>query len=89
MEKLVKFIETNDNVGTVAPVTCYYSMPEKIMYAGAVFSSFMRRTISLYNGFPCKSLEGKTIDADVFANSYMFRKEALMKAGVIPWKRIP
>ncbi|WP_016731932.1 glycosyltransferase family 2 protein [Saccharolobus islandicus] len=89
IEKLVKFIETDENVGTVAPVTCYYSLPDKVMYAGAVFSRFMRRTISLYSGFPCKSLEGKVIEVDVFANSYMFRKEAIMKSGLIPWKRIP
>ncbi|QIW24512.1 glycosyltransferase family 2 protein [Sulfolobus sp. S-194] len=89
IEKLLKFIENNESLGTVAPVTCYYSVPEKVMYAGAVFSKFMRRTISLYSGFPCKSLEGKVIEVDVFANSYMFRKEAIMKAGLIPWKRIP
>ena len=89
IEKLVGYIERHDEVGTVAPVTCYYAMPDKVMYAGAVFSKFMRRTIPLYSGYPCKSLEGKVIEVDVFANSYMFRKEAIMKAGLIPWTRIP
>ena len=89
IEKLVGYIERHNEVGTVAPVTCYYAMPDKVMYAGAVFSKFMRRTISLYSGYPCKNLEGKVIEVDVFANSYMFRKEAIMKAGLIPWKRIP
>mgnify|MGYP001772538064 CR=1 FL=1 len=89
IEKLVGYIERHDEVGTVAPVTCYYAMPDKVMYAGAVFSKFMRRTISLYSGYPCKSLEGKVLEVDVFANSYMFRKEAIMKVGLIPWKRIP
>ena len=89
IEKLVGYMERHDEVGTVAPVTCYYAMPDKVMYAGAVFSKFMRRTISLYSGYPCKNLEGKEIEADVFANSYMFRKEAIAKAGLIPWTRIP
>jgi len=89
IEKLLNYIEKHEEVGTIAPVTCYYSSPDKVMYAGAVFSKFMRRTISLYSGFPCKSLEGKVIEVDVFANSYMFRKEAIKKAGLIPWRRIP
>jgi len=29
------------------------------------------------------------IEVDTFANSYMFRKEAIKKAGLISWKRIP
>jgi GT2 family glycosyltransferase len=89
IEKLLNYIEKHEEIGTIAPVTCYYSSPDKVMYAGAVFSKFMRRTISLYSGFPCKSLEGKVIEVDVFANSYMFRKEAIKKAGLIPWRRIP
>jgi len=89
IEELVKFIDFHDEVGTVAPVTCYYSSPGKVMYAGSILSRFMRRTIFLYSGFPCKSLEGKVIEVDIFANSYMFRKEAVKKVGLIPWKRIP
>jgi GT2 family glycosyltransferase len=89
IEKLLNYIEKHEEIGTIAPVTCYYSSPDKVMYAGGVFSKFMRRTISLYSGFPCKSLEGKVIEVDVFANSYMFRKEAIKKAGLIPWRRIP
>ena len=89
IEKLLNYIEKHEEIGTIAPVTCYYSSPDKVMYAGAVFSKFMRRTISLYSGFPCRSLEGKVIEVDVFANSYMFRKEAIKKAGLIPWRRIP
>ena len=89
IEKLVRYIEEHEDVGTVAPVTCYYVMPDKVMYAGAVFSKFMRRTISLYSGYPCKDLERKVIEVDIIANSYMFKKEAIMKAGLIPWKRIP
>ncbi|BCU67956.1 hypothetical protein HS7_13930 [Sulfolobales archaeon HS-7] len=89
IEKLLNYAEEHEDVGTVAPVTCYYTMPEKIMYAGAVFSKFMRRTVSLYTGFSCKGLEGKVIEVDVFANSYMFKMDAVKRAGLIPWKRIP
>jgi len=89
IEKLLNYIEDHEEVGTIAPVTCYYTMPQNVMYAGAVFSKFMRRTISLYSGSSCKSLEGKMIEVDTFANSYMFRKEAIKKAGLIPWRRIP
>jgi glycosyltransferase involved in cell wall biosynthesis len=89
IEELVRYIESHEEVGTVAPVTCYYSSPDKVMYAGAILSRFMRRTISLYSGFPCKSLDGKVVEVDMFANSYMFRKEAIKKAGLIPWRRIP
>ncbi len=89
IEKLVKFMDSRSDVGTAAPVTCYYSEPDKVMYAGAILSKYMRRTISLYSGYKCKDLEDKIIEVDIFANSYMFRKEAIRKAGLIPWKRIP
>lgn len=89
IEELVRYIESHEEVGTVAPVTCYYSSPDKVMYAGAILSRFMRRTISLFSGFPCKSLDGKVVEVDMFANSYMFRKKAIKKAGLIPWMRIP
>lgn len=89
IEKLLNYIEYHEEVGTVAPVTCYYTMPEKVMYAGAIFSKFSRRTLSLYSGYSCQNLEGKIIEVDVIANSYMFRKEAIKKAGLIPWDRIP
>lgn len=89
IEKLYNYIANHDEIGVIAPVTCWYSMPDKVMYAGGVFSKFMRRTIALYSNTNCKDLEGKIIECDVFANSYMFRKEAIKKAGLIPWKRIP
>jgi GT2 family glycosyltransferase len=87
--RLVDFMEKNEDVGTAAPVTCWYSNPRKVMYAGAVFSPFMRRTVFLYAGTDCRELEGKVIEVDTFANSYMFRREAVKKAGLIPWKRFP
>lgn len=89
IEKLYNYISSHDKIGVIAPVTCWYSMPDKVMYAGGVFSRYSRRTIILYPGRSCKDLEGKIIECDVFANSYMFRKEAIQKAGLIPWKRIP
>lgn len=58
------------------------------MYASAVFSPFMRRTTYIYTNYPCKSLEGKVLEADGFANSYAFRKDLAIRAGLIP-KEIP
>ena len=72
IEELVKFIESHEEVGTVAPVTCYYSSPDTVMYAGAILSRFMRRTISLYSGFPCKSLEGKVVEVDIDVIEHLF-----------------
>ncbi len=89
IEKLVKFLDDNKDVGVAAPVTCFYAKPDIIMYAGAMLSRFMRRTIPLFSGKPCRELEGKIIEADIFANSYIIRREAIEKAGLIPWKRIP
>jgi len=87
--RLVDFMEKNEDVGTAAPVTCWYSNPGKVMYAGGVYSPFMRRTIPLYAGAECRELDGKVIEADGFANSYMFRREAVERAGLIPWRRVP
>jgi len=87
--RLVDFMEKNEDVGTAAPVTCWYSNPGKVMYAGGVFSPFMRRTIFLYAGAECRELDGKVIEVDAFANSYMFRREAVERAGPIPWRRVP
>ncbi|QKR00851.1 glycosyltransferase family 2 protein [Metallosphaera tengchongensis] len=89
IEKLVEFLDNHEDVGVVAPVTCWYTYPDKIMYAGAILSKFTRRTIPLFSGRPCKELEVKVIEADIFANSYAIRREAINKAGLIPWKRIP
>jgi GT2 family glycosyltransferase len=87
--KLLDYMKRHDEVGTAGPVTCYYSMPGRIMYAGSIFSKLTRRTISLYSGLPCEALDGKVVDVDAFANSYMIRREAARRAGPIPWRRIP
>ncbi|AWR96246.1 glycosyltransferase [Acidianus sulfidivorans JP7] len=89
IEKLYNYISTHDDVGVAAPVTCWYSMPDKVMYAGAILSKFMRRTIILYSNANCKDLKDVIIEADIFANSYMIRKEAIKHVGLIPWERIP
>ncbi|MCW1302716.1 MAG: glycosyltransferase family 2 protein [Candidatus Rehaiarchaeum fermentans] len=89
IQKLYDYAIKHEEVGVIAPVTCYYKKPEIVMYAGAVYSKIMRRTIFLYSKCKCKDLEDKIIEADTFANSYMIRKEAIRKAGLIPWKRIP
>ena len=81
---LVEVISKDPSIGVVAPVTCYFSNKETVMYAGSRFSKFIRSTIFLYKDQPYSSVQYQTYETDGFANSYMFRKDAVRKVYPIP-----
>lgn len=81
---LVNAIAKDKSIGVVAPVTCYFSNKDTVMYAGSRFSKFIRRTIFLYKDQPYSSVQYQTYETDGFANSYMFRKESVIKVYPIP-----
>ncbi len=81
---LVGVISKDPSIGVVAPVTCYYSQPDTVMYAGSIFSKYIRRTVFLFKDQKYTSVRNKVYDTDGFANSYMFRKDAVRKVYPIP-----
>jgi GT2 family glycosyltransferase len=91
LKTLSRVIERNNDIGVAGPVTYYLKNPKVIQYAGSIYSRFMRRTVFLYNNIKDDGtlLKGKLIDVDGIANSYMLRRSLAIRAGLIPWKRIP
>ena len=81
---LVDVIAKDRSIGVVAPVTCYYSEKDTVMYAGSQFSKYIRRTIFLFKDRPYYTVQDKAYETDGFANSYMFRKDAVRKVFPIP-----
>ena len=81
---LVNQISKDTSIGVAAPVTCYYSNKNMVMYAGSLFSRYSRRTIFLYMDRPYSELRSKVYETDGFANSYMFRSYAVRKVYPIP-----
>ena len=81
---LVDQISRDTSIGVAAPVTCYYSNKNMVMYAGSRFSRYSCRTIFLYMDRPYSELRSKVYETDGFANSYMFRSHAVRKVYPIP-----
>lgn len=81
---LVEVISKDPSIGVVAPVTCYYSQQDTVMYAGSIFSKYIRRTIFLFKDQKYSQVQNKVYETDGFANSYMFRREAVTKVYPIP-----
>ena len=84
ISRLVNQISKDTSIGVAAPVTCYYSNKNMVMYAGSLFSRYSRRTIFLYMDRPYSELRSKVYETDGFANSYMFRSYAVRKVYPIP-----
>ncbi len=82
--ELVSVMEADKNIGVAAPVTCYFALRDRVMYAGSRYSKYMRRTIFLFKDKPYSDVKDQVYEADGFANSYMFRREAVIKVYPIP-----
>ncbi len=82
--ELLRVMDDDKSIGVAAPVTCYYSSPDIIMYAGSSYSHYLRRTIFLYSGHHYLDVKGQIFETDGFANSYMFRRKDALDAGPIP-----
>ncbi len=81
---LVNVIERDPYIGVVAPVTCYYSEKDRVMYAGSQFSKYIRRTIFLFKDLPYEMVQNDEYETDGFANSYMFRSDSVRRVYPIP-----
>jgi len=81
---LVEQISKDTSIGVTAPVTCYYSNKNMVMYAGSLYSRYSRRTIFLYMDKPYSEVASKVFETDGFANSYMFRSSDVRKVYPIP-----
>jgi len=81
---LIDHISKDNSIGVVAPVTCYYSNKDIVMYAGSLYSRYSRRTIFLYMDRPYSEVSSKVYETDGFANSYMFRSDAVRRVYPIP-----
>ncbi len=85
---LVNKMREDSSIGVVVPVTCYYSDHSKVMYAGNKYSKYIRRTIFIYKDEPYSKVESQVFEIDSAPNSYMFRKEAVVRVYPIP-KELP
>ena len=86
IEKIVKDFDKINDAGVIAPITCYYSKPDTIMYAGTIYTKYMRRTKYLYVNRKCEEINGKFLEVDGVANSFALRRDLALKAGLIPQK---
>ncbi len=82
VEELVSSLKRHKEVGIVGPLAFYYSHPKIIMHAGTVRSGFMRAFTSPHAN---EKWHGQIREGDVvddFGNAFMFRREAMLKAGM-------
>lgn len=80
--ELVKTMNKNKNIGIVGPLALYYTHKERIMHAGVIRSSFMRRAIYLHENeiWDNQISEGEVVED--FANAFMFRRNVIYKSGL-------
>lgn len=81
---LINVTKQNPSIGVVGPVTCYYSEKDRVMYAGSKYSKYVKRTFFLFKDMPYAKVQKCIYETDGFANSYMFRRDAVMKVFPIP-----
>lgn len=82
IEELVSSMKKYPNAGIVGPIAFYYSHPNIIMHAGTIRSKFIRGFTSPHAGekWHNQIKEGEKVDD--FGNAFMFRREAMIKAGM-------
>ncbi|MEM0201419.1 MAG: glycosyltransferase family 2 protein [Candidatus Micrarchaeaceae archaeon] len=82
IEELVSSMKKYSKAGIVGPVAFYYSHPKIIMHAGTIRSKFIRGFTSPHAGeeWHNQIKEGDVVDD--FGNAFMFRREAMIKAGM-------
>lgn len=80
--ELVSSLKKYQEAGIVGPLAFYYSNPKIIMHAGTMRSGFMRGFTSPHANEKWRGQikEGEYV-AD-FGNAFMFRREAVVKAGM-------
>lgn len=80
-ELLIPF-EKDTSIGIVGPLALYYSRKDIVMHAGTIRSPFMRRAINVHENevWKMQIIEGENVDD--FANSFMFSREAVKRAGL-------
>lgn len=89
VESLLKQMEDDPSIGVLAPVSCYLSAPNKVMYAGVKFDRFHLISRFLFVKQDFFELADKIVEIDKAANSYMIRREAAIEVGLIDYPRYP
>ena len=82
IEELVSSMKKYPNAGIIGPIAFYYSHPNIIMHAGTVRSKFIRGFTSPHAGEKWHNQIKEGEEVDDFGNAFMFRREAMIKAGM-------
>lgn len=82
IDELVSSIKKYPKAGIVGPIAFYYSHPNIIMHAGTVRSKFIRGFTSPHAGEKWHNQIKEGDEVDDFGNAFMFRREAMIKAGM-------
>ena len=82
IEELVSSMKKYPNAGIIGPVAFYYSHPDTIMHAGTVRSKFIRGFTSPHAGEKWHNQIKEGDEVDDFGNAFMFRRDAMIKAGM-------
>ncbi len=82
IEELVSSMKKYPKAGIVGPIAFYYSHPNIIMHAGTVRSKFIRGFTSPHAGEKWHNQIKEGDEVDDFGNAFMFRREAMINAGM-------
>jgi hypothetical protein len=82
IEELVSTMGKFPDVGIVGPLAFYYSKPNIIMHAGTIRSGFVRGYTSPFANKVWKNQLKEGDEVEDFGNAFMFRREAVYKAGM-------
>lgn len=89
IEKIIDYMSNHPEVGVMAPVTCYLSDQETIMYAGSKFSKVIKRTNFLYEKEKFSTLNNKILEVDNIANCSVINRKIAMDVGLIDYPKYP
>lgn len=89
IEEIIRYMEVHPEVGVVGPVTCYLSAPNKVMYAGSIYSKFVRIARFLYALHDYEEVKGKILDVDGIPNCSVIRRSLAFRVGLIDYPRYP
>lgn len=89
IQEIVSTFESDQSIGVVGPVCYYLSEPDRIMYAGARLSPFLRRVMFVFQNASSQSLPAHLVDVDMFPNCFAIRKSLALMAGLVNADLLP
>lgn len=87
--EIVTYMGKHPDVGVMAPVTCYLSDPNTIMYAGSKFSTIIKKTVSLYEKKKFSTLHDQILEVDAIANCSIINRKLAIDVGLIDYPKYP